>query len=237
MKGRDLRKMPWRARIPYLWDYYKVPIFTAAILLYILFYILWRFAVRQDLVLFAAAVNAPVSQKTLDLMEAFPASSYGPDEGKDRPGAIDFTGNLVLIDDPSAEDHAYVYASRMKILASIEAEKLDLVIGDERAMESFAEKGFLLPLTDLFEDDPRIGPRLTEETVIIEDNHVEALLDDTVAYRASTRTEVCAVDLAGLPLLDGPGGPDLYLGIIANSPRKETAVSFVRYLFSLSPSE
>ena len=83
MKGRDIRKMPWPARIRYLWDYYKVPIFTAAILLYILFYILWRFATRQDQVLFAAAVNAPISQETLDLMEAFPASSYGPGEGKE----------------------------------------------------------------------------------------------------------------------------------------------------------
>lgn len=237
MKGRDIRKMPWPARIRYLWDYYKVPIFTAAILLYILFYILWRFATRQDQVLFAAAVNAPISQETLDLMEAFPASSYGPGEGKDRPGVIDYTGNLVLLENPSADDHAYVYASRMKILASIEAEKLDLVIGDQRAMESFAEQGFLLPLTDIFGSDPRIGARLTEETVIIEDNHIEALLDDDVAYHASTRTEVCAIDLAGLPLLDSPGGPDLYLGIISNSPRQETAVSFVRYLFSLYPSE
>ena len=48
-----------------------------------------------------------------------------------------------------------------------------------------------------------------------------------------TRDEKAYLDLSGLNVLPGmPEGRPVYIGIIANSPRQDTAVAFVRRLFA-----
>jgi hypothetical protein len=146
---------------------------------------------------------------------------------------VDLAKDLYLTSDPDSEYHQYVYASRLKILASIEAEKLDIVLADREAMDAFAAQGFLMPLESVFADDPQILDRLETGTVILEDNQIDVLLDDSVTYEAVTRDEKAYLDLSGLNVLPGmPEGRPVYIGIIANSPRQDTAVAFVRRLFA-----
>ncbi len=228
--------MPLSKRIQYIWDYYKVPLFTAALLLYILGYIIWRFATKQEIVLYAAAVNTQVSQEGEEVLQAFPQSGFiSPKEEK---SAVSLAANLFLTSDPTSEYHEYVYASRLKVLASIEAQNLDLVIADREALDAFASEGFLLDLTEVFGADTGIRERLTELSVILEDNHIDALLDDEIAYEAVTEASLYAVDISDLPFFT-TGSGEVFLGVIANSPRGENAVSFVRYLIKEagSPSE
>ena len=100
-------------------------------------------------------------------------------------------------------------------------------------MDAFAAQGFLMPLESVFADDPQILARLETGTVILEDNQIDVLLDDSVTYEAVTRDEKAYLDLSGLNVLPGmPEGRPVYIGIIANSPRQDTAVAFVRRLFA-----
>ena len=235
MKKSDLSLF---SRIQYIWDYYKVPLFTAALFIYIICYIIFRHATDRDILLYVAAVNTPVQKETEDFINSFPKSDYAvPDAGdtgstESRNAVVSLAKDLYLTSDPDSEYHQYVYASRLKILASIEAEKLDIVLADREAMDAFAAKGFLMPLESVFANDSQILNRLETGTVILEDNQLDVMLDESVPYEAVTRSERAYLDLSGLTTL--PGMPEerrVYLGIIANTPRQDMAVAFVRRLF------
>ena len=236
MKKSDLSLT---SRIQYIWDYYKVPLFTAALLIYIICYIIFRHATDRDILLYVAAVNTPVQKETEDFINSFPESDYAvsdadaKDSMKSRNAIVDLAKDLYLTSDPDSEYHQYVYASRLKILASIEAEKLDIVLADREAMDAFAAQGFLMPLENVFADDPQILARLETGTVILEDNQIEVMLDESVPYEAVTRSEKAYLDLSDLTTLPGmPEGRPVYIGIIANTPRQDMAVAFVRRLFA-----
>ena len=236
MKKSDLSLT---SRIQYIWDYYKVPLFTAALLIYIICYIIFRHATDRDILLYVAAVNTPVQKETEDFINSFPKSDYAvsdedaKDSMKSRNAIVDLAKDLYLTSDPDSEYHQYVYASRLKILASIEAEKLDIVLADREAMDAFAAQGFLMPLESVFADDPQILARLETGTVILEDNQIEVMLDESVPYEAVTRSEKAYLDLSDLTTLPGmPEGRPVYIGIIANTPRQDMAVAFVRRLFA-----
>ena len=191
------------SKIQYIWDYYKVPLFTAALLIYIICYIIFRHATDKDILLYVAAVNTPVQQETEDFINSFPESDYAvsdadtKDSMESKNAIVDLAKDLYLTSDPDSEYHQYVYASRLKILASIEAEKLDIVLADREAMDAFAAQGFLMPLESVFADDPQILDRLETGTVILEDNQIDVLLDDSVTYEAVTRDEKAYLDLSG----------------------------------------
>ena len=214
-----------------------MPLFTAALVIYIIGYIGFRYAARKDILLYIAAVNTPVQKETEEYINSFPESEYAvsdADDPKDRgrKAAVSLVQDLYLLSDPDSEYHQYVYASRIKILASIEAEKLDIVLADREAMDAFAAQGFLMPLEQVFSDDPEILERLETGTVILEDNHLDVMLDESVPYEAVTRAEKAYLDLSGLSSLPGmPEDRPVYLGIIANTPRQNAALAFVRSLF------
>lgn len=229
-----LSEMPLSKRIRYILDYYKLVLVIIAIFIYIFCYIGWRYMTRQDIVLYAAVVNAGMNEDTRDLFTDFPSyetfHEAFPDASK--RSAVNLSENLFLTSDSASDYHEYVYASRLKILASIEAGKLDLVIGDGEALDAFAGQGFLMPLDTLFEGNEQITERLKEGTVILEDNHIEVLLDDKIPYQAVTKKELIAIDLTDLgrfePYREGGG---IYLGIIANTERTDAAKIFTESLF------
>ncbi len=228
-------EMPLRKRLQYIWDYYKVPMAAGAVILYIILYTGWRYLTRQDLVLYGAVVNVGISEEIREQFEEFPRSeafARNVSEPSAR-SAVSLSENLFLLSDADSEYHAYVYASRLKILAAIEAGKLDLVIGDAQAMDAFAGQGFLLPLEGLFEEK-EIQSRLREGTVILEDNHLDVLLDESIPYEAVTKTELTAIDLTGLEgFVPLAGDSRIYLGIIANSERRDAALAFAESLFQV----
>ena len=236
MKKSDLSLF---SRIQYIWDYYKVPLFTAALFIYIICYIIFRHATDRDILLYVAAVNTPVLKETEDYINSFPESDYAvsdagsSDTAEVKNAIVSLTKDLYLTSDPDSEYHQYVYASRLKILASIEAEKLDIVLADREAMEAFASQGLLMPLESVFSDDSQILDRLETGTVVLEDNHVDVMLDESVPYEAVTKTEKAYINLSGMTTLTGmPGNRPVYIAIIAYTPRQDMAVSFVRRLFA-----
>lgn len=227
-------RKPLLKRLQYIWDYYKVPLAASGIILYILIYVIFRFAAGHSTVLYAAAVNVKAENEAIELFAGAPDFLTEKKSSGDR---AELAENLFLVSDPDSEYHEYVYASRLKILASIEAGKLDLVIADRQAMEAFSGQGFLLPLEEIFRDDKEIRKYLRSNDVILEDNHLDVLFDESVPYEASTRSDCNAVEITSFPFFScASESSGVYLGIIANTKRQSEAVKFIRFLFDSAES-
>ena len=206
-------------KLRYIWDYYKLPLFIAALFLYIVIYAVIRHVTYREPSFYLCAVNVTLSEEGRSLLD--------PD------ASAQIVDGLSLVENAEGDLHQMVYASRMKILGSIDAERLDLALMDRVAMEAFAEEGFLLPLDDLFGEDPGIAPALVSGTVLLSDNRAEAMLDETVVYQAVTEEQVVALDLTGTALAASQGWTQpLYIGIIRNTPRPEAAAACIRQLFA-----
>lgn len=220
-----------RQKIRYIWDYYKLLIAILCIGVYIAGFVIHRQVTHKDAVLYTALVNVAAGEDfTGQISEGF-LSSQDIDRAQNQCEL--YTG-LYLTKNTSSE---YTYASRVKILGSISAKKLDVVLMDREAFDAFAEEGYLANLDTLLpEENPdlygQLKPCLVSNTVILEDNAIESELDPSVEYSAETDAYPMAVDLSAASALVSAAGFDdtVYLGIIGNTPRPEMAVQYLAYL-------
>lgn len=228
-----LRQLKGRKRLQYLWDYYKLPFVVAGIILYILGYMIYGHFTKKNNVLYAAFINvAPSDALTETLSDGFLVS-----RNLDlKKNAFYLYSGLYLTSDESNPYSQYTYASRIKLIAAIDSETLDIVLMDQEAFDSFSQNGYLYNMEEfLSETDPKLYQNcrelLRENIVILEDNAEEAALDSSVEYIAETEEYPMALDVTQTPLLEEAGFTDtVYLGIIKNTPRKDEAAEYVRYL-------
>ena len=124
----------------------------------------------------------------------------------------------------------------MKILASIDGKQLDVVLMNKEAFDAFSQNGYLCDLEELLSSEDvdlynRLKPHLVTNTVILEDNSTDLQLDPSITYQAVTEEHPFGLDLSQTSMISDAGFSDIvYLGIIANSPRTEEAIDYVRYL-------
>lgn len=223
-----------KAKIGYIWEYYRIPIVIVCIFLYIAGYMIYGRMTHKDTVLYTALINVSagdtfkekLSTDFLDYLEA-----------NAKKEKVELYDGLYLTEDESDADYGYVYASNTKITASIASECLDVVLMDQNAFDILAKKGYLCNIEQLLlENTPpglyeELQSSLVTNTVIIEDNSLDAGLDPSVVYTAVTDEFPMAVDISGSPLIlkEGFDGA-LYVGIIANAPHTDTAAEYLRYL-------
>lgn len=191
-------------KLQYIWDYYKLPLFVCGIVLYVIVYALYGHFTHKDAVLYASFVNVAPGETAANELTAGFLDYLGADPAKNE---LKTTANLYLTADENNPYHEYTYASRMKILASIDAEQMDVVFMNREAFDAFAQKGYLCDLEELFGQE--------------------------VPYQAQTQEYSMAFDLSQTRIIRQAGFEDtVYLGILKNSPRLETAKEYVRYLFA-----
>lgn len=221
--------MTFKERLQYIWDYYKIPILSATIVVLIAVSILHSILSRRDASLYLAPINI-VSDAYSDgqLKDDFPG-------GK----TVEIYSGLYLTADPASEFHQYSYASRIKLLGAINDEKLDIVLMNQEAFDSFSANGYLLDLSEFLakypaEDLSFIQPYLIDNTVILEDNHTDVLLDDSIPYQAKMRSAPFGLSLSPTAFYQNAGFSDpLYLGVIANSPRLDVVIAYMEWLYGI----
>jgi hypothetical protein len=140
--------------------------------------------------------------------------------------------DLYMSNNPSAENHEYAYASGMKIMATIHSKELDLVLMNREAYDLCSGSGYLMDLGNVISsEDPRFAPYMTENLVILEDNAIDVNLGTAEEYTAVTESVPNALNLSELPLFTAAGfSGDVYLGIIANTPRLSECVEYLTFL-------
>ena len=222
------RRMGLREKLDYIFMYYRLPIALGLIALVVLCVTVSRALTKKEAVLYLGYANVAVGDAlNVRLTEDFVRAS-GMDTGKKE--ILAYAG-LYLSENPSAADHEYSYASRLKVLAAVNAKQLDLVLMNREAYDFLSRSGYLLDLSVFLAEDAALGPCLRENTVVLEDNAIEFRLNETETYQAVTEKVSNAVEVTALPPFRAAGFPDsVYLGVIANSPRFSAAVRYIHYL-------
>ena len=230
-----LARMTLLQRLEYIFEYYKFPLVLILIAVVALSSVLYYRITYKDTLLYLAYANIAVGD-TLDseLGEEF-TRSIGADPGK---AEVKVYRNLYLSSDPSAQDHQYSYASRLKLMAAMTNRQLDVLLMNQEAYDIMSSGGYLLPLEELLKQDDslriRISGQLVTNQVILEDNEIDHQLDESVPYQAVTKTVANAVLISSFDLFEqAEFSGDVYLGVIGNSPRMDAVLQFIDYLTSI----
>lgn len=194
-----LRSLHGRKKWEHLWAYYKLPLVLILIALYVIGYISYRNLTRKEDVLYLAMVNVSAGS---DLTEQL-TDGFAQEQQLTRKQQVNLLEGLLLSESDSA-DEQYVYASEMKLLGAISAQRLDIVLMDEKACAALQEEGYFLDLRTL---DSSFG-------------QLDGLND------AGT-----ALNISDTPFLSPAGfSGKIYLGVVQNAPHPERSAAYIRYL-------
>lgn len=231
-----LRSLHGVKKLQYIWDYYKLPIAVGLILLYMIGYTVYRHVTHKDTVLYAGLINVSVGSD----LEAQLGEGFLADQGVDTSkNTLNLYTGWYLTDDEMNEYHEYTYATRMKVLAALDSEQLDVVLMNREAFDAFAQNGYLYNIEELLQEtDPALYEKLKDAVVsnmeILEDNAEDMVFDSTLEYVSETTEYPMAIDLSEAGMIRDAGFEDtVYFGIVGNTPRRDTAVAYLRYLFAL----
>ena len=222
-----------KQKIQYIWDYYKLPIVICLIFLYIISYTIYGRFSQKETLLYTALVNVSASEQLTDELSLGFLDFLDVNSSKKELKL--YTG-LYLTDNPDSPNYEYTYASRIKIIASIDDEKLDVVLMNREAFDAFSQNGYLCNLEELLRDAESLTrtewePYLAANTVILEDNADEVLQDSSLKYQAVTEEYPMGLNVSQAGVFRQAGfEDDVYLGVLKNSPRMEMAVEYIRYL-------
>ena len=228
------RQMTPMAKLEYIWTYFKAPILLVLTAVIILGSVISDQLAKKEHLLYAAGVNVAVSKDLeADLNQGF-VSGIGANPQR---AEVYYYWDLYLSDDPTVENHEYVYATRMKLIATIQAKELDLVLMNREAYDMMSRSDYLLELPELLAQNPalyeQLAPYLITNTVVIEDDSAEFNLGDAEEYVEIREDAVNGIELTQFPLFRKAAFSDsVYLGIIANSPRLDACLDYIAYLAS-----
>ena len=219
------RQLSRAKKLEHIWLYYKAPILLTILALGILISGVYRAATQKEPVVYLACVNVSVGED----MEARLTEDYLTCRGLNpKRTEVRLYRNLYLSDNPAASDHEFAYASRMKLLATINSKQLDLVLMNREAYDLCSASGYLLDLSNMVD-----SAFLTANQVILEDNAVEYNLNEAQEYTAVTETVYNALELTQLSVFQEAGfSGSVYIGIIANTPRLAACQDYLDYLIA-----
>lgn len=224
-KDDSLNTLHGRKKMRHILAYYKFPLAVLCFLLYFAGSLLCGRLTRKDVILYAALVNVTTGETLTQKLE------HGfPEYLEADPSACElelYTG-LYLTDDEMNAWHEYTYASRMKILAAIEGQMLDVVLMNKEAFDAFSQNGYLHDLDRFL---PSLDPDLYEAVKPALATNI-VILEEPAGEPAVTKEHSYGLDLSQTPLIGQAGFADaVYLGVIANTPRAETAAEYIRFVF------
>ena len=238
-KKAAFRAMPTAKKLEHIFIYYKWLILLGLIALFIFGTTLRRTLTQKEPVLYLALVNVGVgSEMESSLNDGF--LRYAGADGKRQE--VYLYRDLYLSENADTLNHEYAYASRMKLMGSIQTKKLDIAIMNREAYDLCSQKGYLADLPALLADDPalleQLTPLLTENEVVLSDNSIDVMLKVAEEEVRVTQSVPNALSLSSLPLFQQAGfDSEIYLGILVNSQRTETALDYIRYLLSAGSAQ
>lgn len=230
------RELSFPQKLGHIWLYHKWTILLSLTALLVLGSVIWRVTHRKDPVLYLAMINVSLGEE-LD-------AAVGP-------GFLDYAGfdrekqelliyrDLYLAEETDVTTHRSAYATRIKLMASVEQKQMDLILMSRESYDVLSSQGYLLPVEELLSDAPELSealtPLITENNVTIEDNSIEYQLREAEELVIVTESVGNALRLDTLPLFSGQFQEPLYLGVVANTPRRALCLDYLRYLLRAEP--
>ncbi len=223
------RKMNFQDKMIYIFSYYKSYILIPLLVLLLAGHFIVNRINRKEDVLYLAMANVAAGEDLISkLDQGFITQRF---ENNARKRVLIYK-DLYLSDDASDDNNRYAYASKIKLLGSIETEKLDLVITNAKGYELLSQSGYLYNLDDLLPADMKesLSSYLTINEILLNDNRIDHLLGEE-DLDLSSKKELNGINISSFPLIEKAGFPEtLYLCVIANSNRTDLILSYIRYL-------
>ena len=218
-------------KLEHILTYYKAPILLALLLLFILGSVVHRQLTQKEELLYLGLLNVSIGEELEEGLNEGYLRSAGLDETRQE---VYLYRDLYLSDNADVVNHEYAYASRMKVMGAIQANKLDLVLMNREAYDLFSRNGYLmaldawLPGIDAAE---ALSPYLVSNTVILEDNTIAYQLGEAASHELVTEEVKNGLDVSRLPLIASAGFPEAtYLGVLANCERLDACADYLAYL-------
>lgn len=220
----------------YILAYYKLPLVLFFVALVSLVSVTRWFVTHKQALLYVAYANVvPDDELDATLTTGFVEAEH---ESTLKSEVVRFR-DLYLSNNSDQVSHQYAYASKLKLMASVDAEELDVVLMNREAYDLLSGGGYLLDLSDACKDPDMLpgqaAKMLTTNTVVLSDNKVEVELGEADSYEADTLEADNALEVTDLPLFDDyPPDESFYLGIVANTPRLDESMAYLRYVLQAS---
>ena len=131
---------------------------------------------------------------------------------------------ILIVNDDSID------APGIQVLARAASELGEVwIAAPDQQCSALSQKLTLRELISL--EDPRYSPYVAENLVILEDNSIEYNLGEASEYLVVTESIPNALNLSTLPLFAQAGfSGEVYLGIIANTPRLSECEAYFAFL-------
>lgn len=201
----------FRKKIQFIWDYEKPAIFLIALAIYILCSLFIHFITATNPICYVGFVNVAISEDTEEHLAKNFIHYLNSDERKNR---VETYQNLYISENAADSEYGYSYASQIKLMAAIDAEKLDFVIVNKEALDALSDSGYLQDM----------------------DSFLQSYDSKTAAQLSAYKAGSAGLDLSFSPLIAAAGFSEpVYLGVIANSPRNETVGEYLDYLTKKCP--
>ena len=215
----------------YIFAYYKLPLVLLLIVVVAFGSAVKYFLTHKEPVLYTAYVNVVPNDEADQTLTAGFVTSVGENP---RKSEVVCYRELYLSGKAGPDEQQYAYASRLKVLASIDSEQLDVVLMNQESYDMLSASGFLLDLSNTEVADEAFlaatSTSLATNTIVISDNKVEVEMGQADEYEADTYEAQNALDVTHASVLAAlaPEGP-FYLGVIANTPRLDVALAYMAY--------
>lgn len=138
-----------------------------------------------------------------DLTEQL-TTGFAEAQGLTKKQQVDLLSGLLLSESERAEEQ-YVYASEMKLLGAVSAQRLDVVLMDEYARDRLLADDYFLDLRTL---------------------------DASFHELSGLNAGGTVLDISDTPFVRQAGfSGKVYLGVVQNAPHPERAAAYIHYLF------
>ncbi len=234
-----LKDQPPKKRWEYIWEYYKIHIGVALLVLVLLVQGIVSICTHKDAVFTGVLINTSLSADSASFMEEL---NDHFDVG--RKEKIAFNTNINM-----ANQSADKATALQSIMASVAIKELDMVAGpaeafqvcaynasnmfadlrdhmDETQLQKYADRLYYIDGAILKKINAPIGTEVDLSQLVYPDPHQPETMEDPipVGIDVSDRTEFISAYFI-------PEGT-YYLGMITNTTRPETVLNFIDYLFS-----
>lgn len=230
-------RMDLKQKLAYIFAYYKFPLVLLLIAVVALGSVLYYKLGSREALLYVACANISSSETLDDALCDGYMRAIGADP---RKSEVKLYRSLYLTRDATIRDHEYAYASQLKVMSAMTKGQLDVLLMNREAYDIMSSRGYLLPLEEFLSGDlyGRVSDQMCENTVILSENEIEHLLDESVPYEAVTEEVVNGIILSDFPLFSRAElSGDVYLGVVGNSARRDAALEYIDYLTSAPQSE
>lgn len=201
--SKTFKDLTPKKKLQFIWDYYKIHIIITAVIICTIFSIIKTVRNNTSYDLYVAYINMTVNDSLTDSIQSISNLN------------IDSYTNLLITEDPQGENLEYAYASSMKVMSAISAEKLDVIIADSYGISYANESDYLVDLNEYIKQ---------------EDSSLQKILAPYFIYDSTGKAY--AIDVSKIsPFKDAGYEEPIYLGIISSKNHTNEKRELIEALF------